>query len=470
MKKGSITLFSLIALLLITAALFALLEGTRFQEMRRFASLQTETALESAFANYNACLWEKYRLLGADSSSMQEILEKSASGRLGSGTNLLRLNPEEVELEEYTRLTDGKGSVYIANIASYMKENYVYETVKEIYSQYESIKQILDTSKMDTSNITKALEEMEQLKITKTAKTNVSSADVENILKTAKYWMEIGILNLVVPNVEDLSNATLDSGNGVMERTLLKGKNPMEYTNTWKERILLQQYMLSYMSSFMDETKTTALSYELEYLVGKSNRDINNLKITVEKLLQIREASNFLYLISDSVRVAQTEAMAVVFVGGAVSPLLIEAVKIGLLTAWAFGESILDVRAILAGKEISLLKSKESWTLELENLSMLSDVHMMAKEGSGGLNYKEYLGILLLLEKEQDIAMYAMNLQEATIRKMTGDSLFCIDSLITRAKGKIKYSYKPVFPFLRVIDAEERWKYEIWSNAEFGYD
>ena len=39
-EKGSITLFSLISLLLITAALFALLEGTRLQEMYRFADLQ----------------------------------------------------------------------------------------------------------------------------------------------------------------------------------------------------------------------------------------------------------------------------------------------------------------------------------------------------------------------------------------------------------------------------------------------
>ena len=51
--KGSVTVFSLLSLLLVTAALFALLEGTRYQEIRRFANLQTDTALESAFSNYN---------------------------------------------------------------------------------------------------------------------------------------------------------------------------------------------------------------------------------------------------------------------------------------------------------------------------------------------------------------------------------------------------------------------------------
>ena len=57
-EKGSITIFSLLSLLLITAFLFGLLEGTRLQEMRRFAILQTENSLVSVFANYNTCLWK----------------------------------------------------------------------------------------------------------------------------------------------------------------------------------------------------------------------------------------------------------------------------------------------------------------------------------------------------------------------------------------------------------------------------
>lgn len=469
-EKGSITLFSLIALLLVSGALFALLEGTRFQEIRRFGVLQTESALESAFANYNGYLWERYRLLGADEASMQDIIERCANGRMGSGANLLRLVLEEVQLEEYTRLTDGNGSVYIANVSSYMEENFVYEISKELYSQYESIKQILDTSQMDTSSITDALEKMGQLDTSKQSKIRSKSAEVKSILETAKYWMDTGVLNLVVKNTEELSKSKLEYGNGLLERKISKGKNPVEYNNTWKDRILFQQYLMTYMSSYTDGNETGGLSYELEYLVGKSSKDIDNLKITVTKLLKIREATNFLYLLSDSVRVSQTEAMAVLLVGASANPMLIEAVKIGLLTAWALGESILDVRAMLAGKRISLMKSEESWTLELENLSALANVDVMAKDCDWGLSYEEYLGILLLLEKEEDLAMYAMNLQEATIRKITGDSLFCIDSLITRAKAKVKYSYEPVFPFLKVIDAEKRWEYAVWTNVEYGYD
>ena len=66
--------------------------------------------------------------------------------------------------------------------------------------------------------------------------------------------------------------------------------------------------------------------------------------------------------------------------------------------------------------------------------------------------------------------MRTMNLQEATIRNRYGEPDFGIDSLITRAQVKIRYTYQPVFPFLRVIDAEKRWAYEISAEAEYGYD
>lgn len=468
-EKGSITLFSLLALLLVTAAIFALLEGTRLQEMRRFAELQTEVALESVFANYNACFWENYRLLGADGLYMEEIFKRGANGRNASGTNLLRLVPEEVQLEEYTRITDGNGSVYVASVASYMKENFVYETAKEVYSQYQAIKQMLDKGQMDTTNITNALEEIKNFGEQKQAKIKGKSSDATGILETAKYWMEVGVLELVVKDIEKVSRTKVNVQEGLLERELQKGKNPMEYTNSWTERILLQQYLLTYLSSFTDIKDNRVLSYELEYLIGKSYKDIDNLKITVTKLLAIREMANYLYLLSDSVRMAQVESMALFLVGATGNTILVETVKIGLLTAWALGESILDVRALLVGKKIPLLKNDRNWTLELEKMNDLSNKDFMANTSTVGFDYENYLGLLLLAENEQTIAMYSMNLQELLIRKQSADPMFCMDSLITQAKARVKYSYKPVFPFLHVIDAEKRWEYSVFAETEYGY-
>ena len=238
---------------------------------------------------------------------------------------------------------------------------------------------------------------------------------------------------------------------------------------TWADRILLQQYLLTYMSNFVEKKEERALTYEIEYLLGKRNTDIENLEITVTKLMLIREACNFLYLLSSPTRMAQAEALAVLLIGASTNPVLIEAVKIGILTAWALGESILDVRALLGGKKILLIKNEDSWTLELDKIAMLSDTDSNAKDCAMGFGYETYLGILLLFEKEQTLAMHAMNLQEATIRKQTGELGFYLDGLITWAKAEVQYSYKPVFPFLQIIDAEERWRNIISATEEYGY-
>lgn len=476
-EKGSITIFSLLSLLLVTATIFALLEGSRLQEMHQLAELQTENALESAFANYNSCLWENYRLLGANGNEMQEVIEQTAAGRAGEGTNFFRLKPEDISILGEAKITDGNGAVFIKSVSSYMKENFVYEAAKEVYSQYEAIKKLLESDQMNLSNITDALQEMNKASIeivepsveTRIKRDVDTQIDVRSLLEIAEDWKEMGILNLVLQDTENLSKAQHDFSTGLLKRNLEKGRNSVETTIDWMDRLLLQQYLMTYMSNFAEEKENRALSYEIEHLLGQKSSDIENLKVTANKLLAVREAANFLYLLSNSVCMAQAEAMATLFVGVTANPLLIQAVKIGLLTAWALAESILDVRAILEGKRIALLKSEESWTIALENLGEISKEFLMAKESKWGLDYEDYLGILLLMEQENSLAMNTMNLQEATIRQNYANDSFGIDTLITQANVKVRYSYKPIFPFLQVINADNRWEYNLSAEACYGY-
>ena len=463
-EKGSITIFSLLSLLLITAFLFGLLEGTRLQEMRRFAILQTENSLVSVFANYNTCLWKMYHLLGTNQNDMYATLEKATDGRNGKGTNFLCMAPTEILITGETRITDGEGLVFISSVADYMKDNLVYETVKEVYSQYEAIKDILEKNQMDLSNITDALIMQESVK-----KTRTRSQDMWVLLEAAERWRKMGVLQLVIQDTETLSKQHHDFSNGLCKRNILSGRNSVDYTPSWTDRILLQQYLMTYLSSYTQESNNRALIYELEYLIGRKSSDIENLKISASKILAIREAANFLYLMSSPEHVGQAEAMALLLVGAVANPIFVEVVKLGLLTSWAMAESILDVRALLKGKRIPLLKGKMNWTTELKNISAISESFSMAKESAVGLNYKDYLGLLLLFEEEKELAMYSMNLQEATIRQNNTDVCFGLDMLLTEVSVAITYTYEPVFPFLRVIDAEERWERRIDTNAKYGY-
>lgn len=469
--KGSITIFSLLSLLLITAALFALLEGTRLQEIRRLADLQTVNALESAFAGYNTCLWEKYHILGTQHDKLEQQVKSVANGRIGKGANLLQMKLSGMKITELERLTDAKGRVFIRSAATYMKDNWVYEAAKEIYSQYEAIKHLMEDSSLDENDIGDALQEVEDAKNSseKTASRARSSViDVEEILKEAKGWQEQGILNLMIKDTGGLSDSKQDFSDGLCKRKLQKGTNAVEEI-TWQERLLFQQYLMTYMSNFHSTKENHALFYEAEYLLGGKESDIENLKVVVWELLAIREVINFTFLVSNPQKQAQVEAASMLVAGATLNPMAVNVIKVGIMAAWALGESILDVRALMAGKRIPLLKSEDTWTTELEKLNEIASGEAMAKEAKWGLGYEEYLTVLLLMAKEEDVAMRAMNAQEATIRTIYKDKSFRMDTLLAKVNMEAVYSYQPIFPFLQVIDAEERWEYKALGNAAYGY-
>ena len=470
-EKGSITIFSLLSLLLITAALFALLEGTRLQEMNRFAGLQTENALESAFASYNTCLWEQYHLLGVSKENFEKNLKIVINGKVGKGTNLLQMKGAETKIKEEVRLTDATGRVFTRSVAAYMSDNWVYEVAKEIYNQYEAIKYLLEENTIEEEDISAALQEVENVKTTKERSfsgVKESTIDVETLLKEVKSWKEKGILNLLIKDTGTLSDSKPDFSTGVLERELEKGVDCVEEIS-WQERLLLLQYLMTYMANYQSEKSNRALSYEIEYLLAGKESDIENLKVVAYELLAIREVINFMFLVSDSEKVMQAETAAMVVVGASLNPAIVNVVKMGILTAWALAESVLDVRALLSGKRIPLLKSEDTWTTDLNQIREITNGDYVAKESKWGLSYEDYLMVLLLMTKEEDVAMRAVNEQEATVRKVYGDTSFRMDTLLTEANVEAVYYYEPVFPFLPVIDAEKRWEYKILSEESYGY-
>lgn len=159
--------------------------------------------------------------------------------------------------------------------------------------------------------------------------------------------------------------------------------------------------------------------------------------------------------------------MAIAIAGTSGNPVLIELVKTALLAAWAYAESVLDMRALLAGKKISLLKNDDLWTLDLEDITTITNGYAMAKESELGLDYKNYLGILLLFQNQESLALHGMNIQEITIQKKYNVPEFRMDELMIQAQVKMSYVYNPIFPM--VTKTFSRWNYVIETNAGFKY-
>ncbi len=483
--SGSITIFAVVSMILVLGFLLTLLEGARISELKRIAQLRTNVAVESAFANYNSVLWDTYHLLGTDLSEANEIIRECAGSSYNEyeyGTNLFLMKLKFLETTAYTLMTDGEGSAYIHAVSSYMQNNILYETAKTLYNQFESIKNLLDSSDISGDEIDEALESLEELEqqekqnqqkkdtITLDAgsvETATSESD-SGILGSINRLQKTQLLELVIEDTSKLSEKNFDLTQAVSRRELAEGRNYEIRETEWLDRILLQQYLLTYFADFTHPQSGRGLAYELEYLIAGKDEDIDNLRTVVNELLLIRETANFVYLLSDQDKVLQAELLATLLAGASASITVIKLVKMALLLAWAFAESVLDVRALLQGKKIPLIKNKELWTLALENVNSISEGYMVAKESEVGISYKTYLGILLLFQQDSKLAYRAMDVQEVTMQTKDGGAR--MDELVVHMTVTNTYMGAPVFKSLKFINGRKGFDYEISIISNYGYD
>jgi len=469
-QKGSITIYGVLIMILVTECLLVLLEGARFHTIKTVSKMQTEVALEAVFANYCYPLWEEYHLLGAYQTDFEMLLSVYGNSR-NSGfewrKNLLESTMEDVEIESYTLLTDGQGSVFQNAVTDYMKDNIVYETAKVIYSQYEVITDIVKTGSSEYGDIENAINQLEDNNAKKRAKTNVNS--MQNPLEIVTAMQKMGILSLVIEDAETISDKEASLSDMVSKRDLNEGKKYELTDSKWLDTILLQQYLLTYMSSYENPKENHGLNYELEYILIGKGSDVENLKGVANWFLAIRQAANMVYLLSDAGKVQEAAIVATLLAGVSANPALIEVVKIALLTAWAYGESVLDVRALLQGKKIPLLKSKDTWTLQLSGIGSMSNGYATAKESEYGLSYQNYLGILLFFLKDSTLTMRAMDMQELTIRQKEGYKDFRYDSLMVQAEATLVYEYVPAFDMFEFLKSGFNWNRKIRNKCIYKY-
>ena len=147
------------------------------------------------------------------------------------------------------------------------------------------------------------------------------------------------------------------------------------------------------------ETQAQVLDYEIEYLLFGNASDRENLSDAVHQLLAVRSGLNLIHILSDSGKREQARALAAVITGaGSITPLIL-VTTFFVMSVWALGEALMDVKGLLAGKKVVLLKTSEDWTLDVENLLVLGrDGTLEAGGGERGLSYLSWLKILLFVE------------------------------------------------------------------------
>lgn len=366
--RGSITIFATMLIMLVSQFLFTVLEAGRNLTLTNIACMNSEAVAESVFAQYCRPLWDEYHLLAYDAGSdamgnvdienvksyMKKLTTDNfkigdsgtfAGGTIVNGTSMLRLSMDEPESMKYVLMTDDGGDVYTNAVVSYMKKNIGYETVRNLYSQYSSLNENKSAGGYDDGKIDSALEALKDnaahegggksiakssppraysapSSASKGRQTSESKAEstgsdntVENPLVKVQKVKASGILSQVVDE-STVSGNSIDTSARVSGRSLHKGTGGWsKSSDDWYAKVLMQQYILTYMSCYTDTNPNHALNYEVEYIIGGRASDKDNLKIVIAEIMALRTAANMAYLSGSASKQAQAMALATI-IGG----------------------------------------------------------------------------------------------------------------------------------------------------------
>nr|WP_243279534.1 DUF5702 domain-containing protein [Roseburia faecis] len=272
-----------------------------------------------------------------------------------------------------------------------------------------------------------------------------TGAATENPLETVTEVKKEGVLSLVLPENTKVSGKFINIEETVSHRSLEKGTMDSYVGTDWYQKVLFYQYLVNYLGNYVEKKQDRVLEYELEYVLGGKRNDVDNLKIVVTELLAMREPLNMASLTASSQRQSEAMALAVTLAGVSANPAVIEAVKYGILVAWAFAESVLDVRTLLSGGKITMIKSDADWTSNVHMIPELLSGWSVAKDCSQGLDYGQYAAILLLFHKGNTLAMRTMDVEEAYVQTQEGYENFQMDHVLCETELTATYEFQPVF-------------------------
>ncbi len=242
----------------------------------------------------------------------------------------------------------------------------------------------------------------------------VKDKKTEGFLKKVEELYRSGLLRLVVPEEKEISAGVLETLEIPSETEIWSGG---ARNISLMDHLMVNEYCGRFFRCFpaggdgeemakdgVQQEKGTegkgGLSYEVEYRIGGKDLDEENLVFVVNRLLAIREGLNLIYILSDSHKRQEAQNLAMLITGVAgLSPLVL-LTTFFVMSIWALGESLMDIRGLLAGKQVMLFKSSEDWTLDLDQLvSMGQNGEIGTGGGERGLVYLSWLKILLIMDE-----------------------------------------------------------------------
>ena len=518
--EGSVTVFLALTIAVLLPLILTLVEGARMNAVRMKTEIAGNIAVRSVLGEFHQELLRQYDLYFVDTSygegvasvdnvqrHLRHYMEKNLDTRTGSvlglsgdmtGTRL-----ESLTVDGTRFAADNGARALREQVYAYMSADPAGRVLADILTEVDTWEGLLDEGTAWEEQRAEAREDLREgiRQAREDAQANHTHEErqaareegdntAEEAIREMDRFCALPILRQVFGDTSGISTATVGhqvlSGRGIHYGGALRPANSHGYPRA--DEALFDLYLGEKCGTYTAPLEKARLKYQIEYILAGQKSDRRNLEKVAERLLLIREAVNCAYLFTDSARTGQAETMAMIVSLVLLNPELKDLFKTVLIFAWAYLESIQDLRTLFDGGRVPLWKSSDTWKTPL--LGILApqlairggpgngtggsgnggsgsgsdsaiDAGGTGNGGSGGgtggngsgshgqgLSYGEYLQALLYLEGSSVKSLRAMDIMEMDIRQTPGNSGFCMDwcldafSMTAAVKSRFGYQFE----------------------------
>lgn len=396
------------------------------------------------------------------SEKIREIENKNADNisKL-SESNREYIDGEISKFKEYVD-KDSERRIEISALAG-LSESMISE-VEELESDIESLQEMMeaeDDEEQDYdigeawNNLGSGIDALTVMRLN--FKYGIADEEKEEKLKQVKELISDGIFSLVIPENREVSNKSINRLS-LPSNAITGGYSGRNLA----QRLLVNEYMGTYFADFTDDIDTP-LSYELEYILNGDTSDRINLENAILKILAIREGLNYMHITSDASKMQSAQELATVISGVLCLPQITLLIKFLIIAVWALVESAIDLRCLLSGGKVPLIKSRDDWSADLDSIfDILNNNSLREKEASSrGINYEGYLKMLLYIEEPVKRNFRMMDIMQLDISRSQND--FLINDMVYGIEADIGCGAKRLFSEISFFSEE-------FVGLDSGYD
>ncbi len=376
------------------------------------------------------------------------------------------INKIEKYLEKKSSLLKKNGYKESAN--DYMDENLtVLKKIKDNIGQVKKFEfaSSLSGSPNEKINAEKfvqvSMQIEEYLRGLQVAKITEKDKQNKSIFDSAKDIFDKGVLSLVVKDTSKLSTASVKTSSLPSKTSMSKSQE----SSSLYDKASMGIYANIYFGNYLDQKNKNALKYGLEYLVAGKDSDKSNLAAVAERLVAIRHLPNYACILKDTAKKAEIETIAVSVAAITGLPFLEPIAKVVLTEAWVLAESVNDIKILLNGEKLSLIKTEANWKTSLRNLGGSN-----TKGDSSGFKYEVYLGFLLMIKNREDVVYRTMDLIQMNICKNYNKE-FRMNKGLMSFKSKVSYEISPLFTAMPwavgMLSESGSYRYELECNNSY---